>query len=295
MAITGALVTALSYGLTSYVTSLPLFGFTHGFIGGLGFGMLYIPSIIIIGFYFEKWRPLATSVIVTGSAVGTIAFPPLFKIFLKEYSWQMKFRLLCAMSLCLCFCGATYRALKPVKVVRMGEKKSVVLSKFDMYSLGSSTATSSIFTRYHNTAYPTAAEVYKQVPFVVYDTSPTSSEVSIPSTSGVSMKSTRTGVVSVLSKMPVSESEKLQTILEDHEDLNKCQIFCMTCRRKCCIRRHTAPFRPMYRDDALLVQSIAAMSQYSTATDVSVYVFTFKPTETFRMRNCIYLIQLFLL
>jgi MFS family permease len=45
-------------------------------ISGLGFGMIYLPSIVSVGYYFEKKRAMATGIAVCGSGIGTFIFSP---------------------------------------------------------------------------------------------------------------------------------------------------------------------------------------------------------------------------
>ena len=49
----------------------------YGIIGGFGAGMIYLTSIIIVGYYFESKRALATGIAVCGTGVGSIIVPPL--------------------------------------------------------------------------------------------------------------------------------------------------------------------------------------------------------------------------
>jgi len=39
----------------------------YGVVGGVGFGMIYVPAVIAVGFYFEKRRALATGIAICGS------------------------------------------------------------------------------------------------------------------------------------------------------------------------------------------------------------------------------------
>ena len=50
--------------------------------------MIYMPSIIIVGYYFESKRSLATGIAVCGSGVGSIVVPPLANFVLTYFeSW----------------------------------------------------------------------------------------------------------------------------------------------------------------------------------------------------------------
>jgi len=42
------------------------------FLKGIGFGLIYVPSIVSVGFYFEKKRSLAMGIAVCGSGLGKI-------------------------------------------------------------------------------------------------------------------------------------------------------------------------------------------------------------------------------
>lgn len=41
---------------------------------GIGFGLVYLPSILIVNQYFEKRRALAMGIAVCGSGIGTTVF-----------------------------------------------------------------------------------------------------------------------------------------------------------------------------------------------------------------------------
>lgn len=56
---------------------------------GFGFCLIYIPSVLVVGFYFEKWRALATGISLCGSGIGTFIFAPLTENLLKLYGWRM--------------------------------------------------------------------------------------------------------------------------------------------------------------------------------------------------------------
>ena len=55
---------------------------------GIGFGLVYVPAVIAVGFYFEKWRALATGIAVCGSGIGTFVMAPLCTALIKTYGWR---------------------------------------------------------------------------------------------------------------------------------------------------------------------------------------------------------------
>jgi len=56
---------------------------------GIGFGLMYLPSIAMVSFYFDKRRALATGLAVCGSGVGTFALAPFFNYLVDEYGWKV--------------------------------------------------------------------------------------------------------------------------------------------------------------------------------------------------------------
>ena len=59
-----------------------------GAFGGIGFGLVYVPAVVAVGFYFEKRRALATGIAVCGSGIGTFVFAPLTTWLLNTFAWQ---------------------------------------------------------------------------------------------------------------------------------------------------------------------------------------------------------------
>ena len=86
--IMGSLLASTSLALSIFATSVEYLYVTVGIIGGIGFGLVYVPSVIFVGFYFEKKRALATGIAVCGSGIGTFVMAPLTSWLLEEYGWQ---------------------------------------------------------------------------------------------------------------------------------------------------------------------------------------------------------------
>ena len=55
---------------------------------GFGFGLIYLPAVVAVGYYFESKRALATGIAVCGSGFGTFVFPPLVNILIEYYGWK---------------------------------------------------------------------------------------------------------------------------------------------------------------------------------------------------------------
>jgi predicted MFS family arabinose efflux permease len=85
----------------------------NGMISGLGLGLMYLPAIVCVTIYFEKYRSLATGIAVCGSGLGTFLMAPLTELLVSNYSWRGAFLLIGALMLnCIVF-GILFRPLLP--------------------------------------------------------------------------------------------------------------------------------------------------------------------------------------
>ena len=75
-------------------------------------GMAYLPAIVIVSYYFEKRRTLATGIAVCGSGIGTFVFAPLANALLTEYSWKGTILIEAGILLNCLLCGMLFRPLK---------------------------------------------------------------------------------------------------------------------------------------------------------------------------------------
>ena len=58
------------------------------YFSGFGFGLIYLPAVVCVGYYFETKRALATGIAVCGSGVGTMIFPPLINLVIEHFGWK---------------------------------------------------------------------------------------------------------------------------------------------------------------------------------------------------------------
>ncbi|XP_069357922.1 monocarboxylate transporter 14 isoform X9 [Maniola hyperantus] len=135
--VAGSLIAATGFVLSTFCKSVTMMMITYGLIGGMGFGMIYLPSVVAVGYYFETRRSLATGIAVCGSGVGTFSFAPLATILLNEFgSWQNANLLLAGLILNCAVFGALMRPLvypktsgeKPL-LQRMAEEKRLQMER----------------------------------------------------------------------------------------------------------------------------------------------------------------------
>ena len=74
--------------------------------------MVYVPAVVVVGFYFDKWRALANGITSSGSGVGTFVFSPLFSYLIDEYTWKGAMLLLAGIVLHCLVLSSVYRPLR---------------------------------------------------------------------------------------------------------------------------------------------------------------------------------------
>ena len=61
---------------------------TVGISTGLAFGLLHLPSVVIVGMWFDRKRGLATGIVVAGTGVGLFVLPPICQAMIDAWGWQ---------------------------------------------------------------------------------------------------------------------------------------------------------------------------------------------------------------
>nr|XP_019558338.2 LOW QUALITY PROTEIN: monocarboxylate transporter 5-like [Aedes albopictus] len=176
--ILGAVIASIGFGLSYYGTSLGYLYVTYGIIGGIGFCFIYVPSVITVGYYFEKWRALATGIALCGSGVGTFVFAPLSAMLIEKFGWRGALLAQAAIILLCALFGCIFRPIQPIQVTvtkdedtpaekgtLLGEGLPIVYTKplpegRFAYSVPNSSHSTWMGVS-PNTQYPTAAEVFR--------------------------------------------------------------------------------------------------------------------------------------
>jgi MFS family permease len=81
-------VAGLSFAVASLAMSVEFLYVFIGVLGGIGMGLVYVPAVVAVGFYFEKRRALATGIAVCGSGIGTFVLAPFTTWLLGYYGWR---------------------------------------------------------------------------------------------------------------------------------------------------------------------------------------------------------------
>ncbi|XP_034248807.1 uncharacterized protein LOC117649820 isoform X2 [Thrips palmi] len=110
--IAGALMASAGFIASSFTNSLEMLFITFGVIAGFGLSLCYVAAVVIVAYYFDSKRSLATGLSVCGSGIGTFVFAPLTQILLVEYGWRGTVLILAGLLLNLCVCGVLMKDLE---------------------------------------------------------------------------------------------------------------------------------------------------------------------------------------
>ncbi|XP_026532405.1 monocarboxylate transporter 2-like [Notechis scutatus] len=109
--------------------NIPLF---YSLTVGLGLALNLQPSVIIIGKYFLKRRPIANGLAMAGSPVMLCTLAPLNQFLFDTFGWRGSFFILGALLLNCCVAGALFRPIGPTSERQKNkEAKGAVREKTD--------------------------------------------------------------------------------------------------------------------------------------------------------------------
>lgn len=107
----GALLAALGFTISAFVDNMETLFITFGIMAGFGLSLCYVAAVVIVAYYFDEKRSLATGISVCGSGIGTFLFAPLTYVLLDEYGWRGTTLILAGLFLNMAVCGLLYRDL----------------------------------------------------------------------------------------------------------------------------------------------------------------------------------------
>lgn len=113
--IVGSIIAAAAFMLSTLSTNVNMLMLTYGVMGGIGFGLMFLPSVISVSYYFERRRALATGFAVCGAGVGCLIFAPVGPILTEKYDWKSAMFIIAAIVLNGCVTGLIFRPLDPPK------------------------------------------------------------------------------------------------------------------------------------------------------------------------------------
>ncbi|KAA0715102.1 Monocarboxylate transporter 2 [Triplophysa tibetana] len=109
--IVGGLLSSVGMVAGSHAQDLLQLYITVGFLTGFGYALTWTPTVTMLGWYFDKRRPVANALASAGECILTFILNPSFQFLIDQYSWRGAMLILGALQLNLCLCGALLRPL----------------------------------------------------------------------------------------------------------------------------------------------------------------------------------------
>ena len=91
-------------------------------IPGFGNGLVQLPKLIAVSYWFERRRGTATSLALMADGFGSLALSPFFVFCFAYYGYQGTLLILAGFTLQYCISGALYRKPYPKEIVDSAEK-----------------------------------------------------------------------------------------------------------------------------------------------------------------------------
>ncbi|XP_071039939.1 monocarboxylate transporter 12, partial [Parasteatoda tepidariorum] len=111
--VAGSIISCLAFLLSIFAPPLDVLMLTYGISAGIGFGLIYLPAIVSVGYYFSTKRAFATGIAVCGSGMGAFLFAPLTQLLLETYDWKGALLIMAGLSLNCAVFGSLMRPLNP--------------------------------------------------------------------------------------------------------------------------------------------------------------------------------------
>ncbi|XP_050348609.1 monocarboxylate transporter 3 isoform X2 [Nymphalis io] len=295
--IIGSVISSAAFAMSYFATSVEYLYLVYGIVGGLGFCMIYMPAVLTVGFYFERWRALATGLALCGSGVGTFVFAPLTETLIHGLGWRMTILIHAGFVLLCLVCGALFRPINPVRVTLADqqeedtsrrheeavEKLNSMLKLHNKLDSGISMPPEMRFTNKvsphtwmgvaNNTRYPTAEEIFRG----------SNSHLSRRSSATASTLKNHGNKPFHFIAVPVAEKDEQEdsnSNIDNAEPLIPESVKVVT--RDARSRRSHIDLvaRPFYRDDIFFGGSLARVPQYTSRTSLGYHLHvTHVPTQ----------------
>ncbi|KAL8559816.1 hypothetical protein ACOMHN_030152 [Nucella lapillus] len=118
----GAFLFATALIVSGFAPNVAFLIFSYGLLQGIGRGLVYSPSIIIVGLYFNRRRGLGVGLGTAGVGAGTFLMPPVVEGLFQRCGFQGAFLVLGALALNACVVAALYRPLFVHRNIVLGHR-----------------------------------------------------------------------------------------------------------------------------------------------------------------------------
>ncbi|XP_032585732.1 uncharacterized protein LOC6580981 isoform X2 [Drosophila mojavensis] len=116
VAMLGVAISTLALLGASFSPNLTVMILVYGIVGGPGLSMIWVSSQLIIGFYFERYRALASGFSCSGAGAGILIFSITNNLMEQQIGWRNTVRCHAFLVCLLIFVSMAYLEVKPSPV-----------------------------------------------------------------------------------------------------------------------------------------------------------------------------------
>ncbi|GFR65958.1 monocarboxylate transporter 12 [Elysia marginata] len=102
----GGLCLSLGLGLSALQTSLSMMFAFFGIVAGMGLGLTYTASVVVISYYFNHRRTMVTGIALSSGGLGIMLGPQISTLLFQMFSWREALGMMSVVSAQVCVLGA---------------------------------------------------------------------------------------------------------------------------------------------------------------------------------------------
>lgn len=121
--VAGGVLSATGILIGSFISNYIAILFCYGIVTGCGVGMVWAASNLVVGYYFEKYRPVANGIGSAGSGLGVIVFSVInTQLFKAGLTWRNVLQFQSGVMFIIALSCIFYKPVPPTKVGRIVEE-----------------------------------------------------------------------------------------------------------------------------------------------------------------------------
>ncbi|XP_028894903.2 uncharacterized protein LOC105210363 isoform X2 [Zeugodacus cucurbitae] len=126
VALTGACCSIVFILIGTFSHNLAMLIFFYSMLGGPSLSLIWVTSQLIIGYYFERFRPIANGISCSGAGAGILIFSFMNAQICPKIGWRNTSRLHTALLLLVILMGITFIEVTPTRIatVKKDDKSS---------------------------------------------------------------------------------------------------------------------------------------------------------------------------
>ncbi|XP_053963364.1 uncharacterized protein LOC128866559 isoform X1 [Anastrepha ludens] len=116
VALVGSVCSIVFILIGTYSDNIVTLIFFYSVLGGPSLSLIWVSSQLIVGYYFERYRPIANGVSCAGAGAGILIFSFMNAIICPKIGWRNASRIHTALLLCVLLMTITYIEVTPTPV-----------------------------------------------------------------------------------------------------------------------------------------------------------------------------------